>query len=92
MKTIVKLIPISLLGLSLCHSSASLAEETAADAPKLIQPADKISEAAKGQLQSKLKNPILNKGIYIKESGPTWVQYHKGGIDKLDPVSKPKQQ
>ena len=92
MKTIIKLIPISLLGLGLCHTSASLAEEIAVDAPKLIQPTDKISEAAKGQLQSKLKNPILNKGIYIKESGPTWVQYHKGGIDKLAPISKIKQQ
>ena len=90
MKTIVKLIPISLLGLSLCHTSASLAEEIAVDAPKLTQPTDKISEAAKGQLQSKLKNPNLDKRAYVKDGGPTWVQYHKEGLDKLAPVSKVK--
>lgn len=92
MKTIVKLIPISLLGLTLCQTNVSLAEEVAADILKPIQPTDKISDAAKGQLQTKLKNPGINKGIYIKESGPSWVQYHKGGVDKLSPVSKIKQQ
>jgi hypothetical protein len=53
----------------------------------------KVSDAAKAKLETKAANPGADKGVFVKENGPTWVEWkgeHKGSTNPGRPIDKSK--